>query len=93
MMVVKVQPDCEPLVRRATRRRRLPPAARHDIGASNVSIAPCSNGPTSALTDQNELAEDLAGDFALEAADDLSLGQTVGGAPGEVVPGRLMVAL
>src|SRR6266540_5420516 len=43
-------------------------------------------------TELAEHCEDLAGDVALEAAQDLLLGLALGGAPGEVVAGGLVPA-
>jgi len=41
---------------------------------------------------RSQVREDFAGDVALEAAHDLGLGLALGGAAGDVVPGRLVAA-
>jgi hypothetical protein len=47
---------------------------------------------TSSVLGLDQLVVELAGDVALEAADDLRLAEAFGGAAGDVVAGRLVVA-
>src|SRR4051812_49963607 len=61
---------------------------------SSGSPGRCVNGRDEARLAgcRRESSIDLAGEVALEAADDLALGQALGGAAGDVVDGRLVPA-